>query len=121
MADVEPVAGDRAEAASPPLVIKILGEMDVSNVHRLRALLQDVTEPDPTIVIDMSELRFMDSSGLTVLVEATQRGAAVYLRQPSPIGPQLKLPQVPFVHGMSMQTPGLPRQILPAPQPPQSI
>jgi anti-anti-sigma factor len=86
MADVEPVAEEDADDASPPpLVIKILGEMDVSNVHRLRALLEDVTTPDPTIVIDMSELRFMDSSGLTVLLEATRRGATVYLREPSAI------------------------------------
>jgi anti-anti-sigma factor len=85
MAHSEPVEAGQAGASAPPLVIKILGEMDVSNVHRLRALLEDVTTPEPTIIIDMSELKFMDSSGLTVLLEATHRGATVYLREPSDI------------------------------------
>jgi anti-sigma B factor antagonist len=37
------------------------------------------------VVIDMSELAFMDSSGLTVMLEAARRGASVVLRQPSPV------------------------------------
>jgi anti-sigma B factor antagonist len=76
---------DSAQNGAAPHVIKIIGELDVSNAHRLRALLDDITTPAPTVVIDMSELAFMDSSGLTVMLEAARRGASVVLRQPSPV------------------------------------
>lgn len=36
----------------------------------------------PDVVVDMTELTFMDSSGLTVLLQAVNRGYAVRLRRP---------------------------------------
>jgi anti-sigma B factor antagonist len=77
--------GDDGDRAAIPHVIKIIGELDVSNAHRLRAILEGISDPSPRVIIDMSELSFMDSSGLTVLLEATRRGASVVLRQPSPV------------------------------------
>jgi anti-sigma B factor antagonist len=81
----ESEARARSDGGAPPQVVKIIGELDVSNAHRLRALLADIRTPSPTIVVDMSELAFMDSSGLTVLLEASRRGATIVLRHPSPV------------------------------------
>jgi stage II sporulation protein AA (anti-sigma F factor antagonist) len=66
-------------------VVRVVGELDVSNVDRLRALLDTIEEPCAAIVVDLGELTFMDSSGIGVLLERHRRGATVTLRNPSPI------------------------------------
>ena len=66
-------------------VLKLLGELDLSTVPLIRDELQAVLDRGPdTIVFDLSELQFMDSSGITLLVSVAQR-AEVELRNPQPI------------------------------------
>jgi anti-sigma B factor antagonist len=67
----------------PPHVVVLVGDLDVSNAPRLRAHLQTVTAG--SVVLDLTDLTFMDSSGIAVLLEAAQRGITITLRNPSEI------------------------------------
>jgi anti-sigma B factor antagonist len=67
----------------PPHVVVLVGDLDVANAHRLRAHLQTVTAVP--VVLDLTDLTFMDSSGIAVLLEAAQRGTTITLRNPSAI------------------------------------
>ncbi len=61
-------AGDGA------LVIECRGELDLSNAQQLRNALPPIDAQDISLVrIDMAEVTFMDSSGLTALLEADGR------------------------------------------------
>jgi anti-sigma B factor antagonist len=66
-------------------IVRIVGDLDVSNVDRLRAALDAIDDPHASIVVDLSELSFMDSSGLGALLERHRRGASITLRNPSSI------------------------------------
>lgn len=71
-------------------VIRAEGELDLSNVSELRAVVAEQCESKPSILIfDLSDLTYMDSSGLGVLVGAKRRLAPgegevlIITRQPS--------------------------------------
>lgn len=67
-------------------VFRITGELDVSNVGSVRSALEaTVGRGMERIVFDLSELSFMDSSGLAVLLAMTGRAATVEIRDPQPI------------------------------------
>lgn len=88
MADLEDDASHATVERSPdgaqPLVISISGEVDMSNVQaveaRLRGLLADA--PD-RVVVDLSALTFVDSSGIAVLLRVAEKIARLELRNPS--------------------------------------
>jgi anti-sigma B factor antagonist len=88
----EQLVGIRTEqitrAGRDALVMIVTGEIDLHTVGRLRAAVDDglerVADTDSvTLVIDLSEVTFLGSPGLTALVEATR--AARRLREPLPI------------------------------------
>jgi anti-sigma B factor antagonist len=55
-------------------VISVSGELDLASSPALEEELERVAKSDATvIVVDLSELEFMDSTGLSVLVRAHQR------------------------------------------------
>jgi len=65
----------------------VSGEIDAHSADRFATALDSVGDDLETIVVDLSEVTFMDSSGLRVLVGAQQRGDAggpnLVLRSPS--------------------------------------
>ena len=66
--------------------ITLGGELDISNVDALRTSLQPLLEQGPDIIVfDLRELRFMDSSGIAVLLEVAQRVPTVEIREPTPV------------------------------------
>lgn len=66
---------ERRDAAQTTLELK--GEFDLGVVDGVRAALAGADRDAPArIVIDISGLTFMDSSGLALLVEARQAAAA---------------------------------------------
>ncbi|KOU30751.1 hypothetical protein ADK53_27905 [Streptomyces sp. WM6373] len=72
-------------------VVHVGGEMDVDRAPMLRhALHTAITEPGgpAEIVVDLSDLSFCDSSGLSVLVNArptaAEHGRRISLRNPQP-------------------------------------
>lgn len=81
------LAHHRTEIAA---VVEVRGELDAASAPQLQAVLADlVDEQDElSIVVDLRELTFVDSSGLAVLARAQQRardsGVRIALAHPSP-------------------------------------
>lgn len=49
-------------------VVQIAGELEIANYAQVRSQLEDVGLQARTIALDLSELEFIDSSGLSVIV-----------------------------------------------------
>jgi len=68
-------------------VIHVRGEIDIATAGRLRDVIEPHMGPKQTIILDLSEVDFMDSSALHVLVQArgrlTENGGSLILRNPS--------------------------------------
>jgi anti-sigma B factor antagonist len=69
-------------------LIRAVGELDFSSSETLRAAAEGVlAEGHETLLIDLSEVRFLDSTGLSALVAvgraAARRGSSVGLIAPS--------------------------------------
>jgi anti-sigma B factor antagonist len=68
-------------------LVEVIGELDVSTSPRLREVMLDLIDDGArTIVIDMSQLNLLDSTGLGVLVgvlkRVLQHGGDLELRSP---------------------------------------
>ena len=74
-------------ATDEATVIHVRGEIDMATAERLRDAIEPHMGPKQTIILDFSEVEFMDSSGLNVLVQArgrlTEDGGSLVLRNPS--------------------------------------
>ena len=69
-----PNAFEITESVEPNGVRLILsGELDVAVIDRLQQRLAALAESDETVLLDLSELTFIDSSGLNVIVTAHRR------------------------------------------------
>jgi anti-sigma B factor antagonist len=67
-------------------VLRVSGEVDLSNVALLREAIESfVASSPPRIVLDVGDLTFMDSSGLAALLQIAARVDAVVLRHPRKI------------------------------------
>lgn len=67
-------------------VVRLEGELDMSTAPEFRTILRE-SLPSSPLVIDASELAFMDSSGVVVLLEVARSrngGGPVVLRGPRP-------------------------------------
>ena len=66
------VTHETTEASS---TVRLTGELDISTANGLERLLSELAAPDgpARIVVDLSGLRFMDSTGLRLLVTADLR------------------------------------------------
>lgn len=66
-----------AGVARGPVVVEVPGDLDLHSASRLRTVLTDQYRAGQCLVIiDMSELDFMDSSGLGVLIGGLKRAQA---------------------------------------------
>lgn len=95
-----PEAGDRpainpgelqvtVSGAEPEYEIRLLGELDMSTAPQLRdELLRVVSDGARMVTVDLSELAFVDSTGLSVLITGLKRlrqqGGEMALRSPTP-------------------------------------
>jgi anti-anti-sigma factor len=74
-------------------VIHVYGEIDLATCGRLRDVLEPHLGPKQSIVMDLSGVRFMDSSCLNLLVQArgtlTADGGSLILRNPSAMARRL--------------------------------
>ena len=65
--------------------LSLKGELDVSTCEALREQLIEVIDQGATdLVIDLTDLSFLDSSGLRGLIEGVQRGAQLTLTHLQP-------------------------------------
>ena len=68
----DPVAG--IERNDGYVVVSLAGELDLYNAHEVReALLECCAEAPDRLVIDLSAVKFIDSTALGVLIEARTR------------------------------------------------
>jgi anti-anti-sigma factor len=69
-------------------VIRLAGELDVSTSGELREVLERVDVDVPAIVLDVSDLTFVDSTGIGCLFKLERRaadaGGMVVVRHPQP-------------------------------------
>lgn len=82
--------------------LEAAGEVDASTQDILRGQLLEAIDKGATdLVLDLSEVTFLDSSGLRGLVEAVQRGASVRLTHLRPAVQQVfdivKIPGITVV------------------------
>jgi len=72
---------------SDATVICVSGEIDISTCERLRDAIEPHLGPKQWVILDLSGVEFMDSSGLHVLEQARGRltadGGSLILRNPS--------------------------------------
>ena len=75
------------ETKGDTLEVTLSGEFDMGAVATFRQALEDAAGPWQRVVIDVSDLAFMDSSGLQELVRlenrARERGLEVVIARPS--------------------------------------
>jgi anti-anti-sigma factor len=77
-----PLTATVAHDADGTTVVVLDGQLDLATAATAAEVF--ATLPSPTrVVIDASDLTFMDSSGLTVLLVAANRGLALQLRRPT--------------------------------------
>ncbi len=57
-------------------VIMVAGELDVETAPILEEALMETERPGSTLVVDLSGLQFVDSSGLDLLVRQHKRSSA---------------------------------------------
>ena len=70
-------------------LVTVVGDIDIDSCRRLREkLLQLIDAGATTVVLDLAQMEFVDSTGLDVLVGAhkrlSQRGGELVLRSPRP-------------------------------------
>jgi anti-sigma B factor antagonist len=64
-----PVLG--VESAGSATVVRLAGEIDLYNVDQVRTAIGGAVDSGPSrVVIDLSQVEFMDSTALGVLIEA---------------------------------------------------
>ncbi len=70
--------------ASGSQIVKLIGEIDISNADSIGRELDRVVADSPSrVIIDLEGLEFMDSSGIAMLLRAVGGTASVELRNPS--------------------------------------
>ena len=66
------------------LTIELRGDLDLSSVHELETAILAAEQSDtPRIVLDLAEVRFIDSTGLSQLLEAKRRSNGRFRIKPS--------------------------------------
>jgi anti-sigma B factor antagonist len=90
---VEPELTVTVEMAAGPahskLVVRVAGEVDIQTSPVLDEQLQRVTaDGAPSVVVDLSDVTFLDSTGLSVLIAGLKRcqeaGGTMRLASPRP-------------------------------------
>jgi anti-sigma B factor antagonist len=78
-----------------PVVVAVTGELDVTNVSEFAESVAEVPAPRP-VVLDLSELGYLDSAGLATLDRLTGTNCAVVvIPRSSPVFRAAKLMDLP--------------------------
>ena len=79
------VTVDVTTEADDVVLITVTGDIDIATVERIRSAVARATALHAKgLVLDLSGVKFMDSSGIAVLIEARTCVPAIALRRPSP-------------------------------------
>jgi anti-anti-sigma factor len=82
--DLLRITVDQVEEAR---LVRVAGEVDISTVAELRRQVRAACRAQGTVLLDLADVDFMDSSGLKVLLEAsdgaTTRDSPFFIVRPS--------------------------------------
>jgi anti-sigma B factor antagonist len=53
-------------------ILRVKGEIDFATADQLRTALKDALSVDPSVIVDMAGVTFIDVSGLRVVLEAAE-------------------------------------------------
>lgn len=85
------------------VVVRLAGELDLYNVEQVRSALLELAPDRPeTVILDLAEVEFVDSTVLGVLVEARSRFGDGVLRL---AGPQLETRRALKITGLDRHLP----------------
>jgi anti-sigma B factor antagonist len=74
------------EADDGSVTVTLSGELDITNVDRLASAVSPLIDHDPpTLVVDLGDVRFADSSAIALWVKWATNVSAIELRNPSPL------------------------------------
>lgn len=76
----------RVEAAGEHRGVRVIGELDASTAEILAGALREPLRQDGDLLLDVSELSFVDSAGIRLILvtcEALEGRGTVILRSPS--------------------------------------
>ena len=91
------------ERRNGALVLHLVGEIDLYNANQVREALLEALDSRPTrVVVDLSEVDFVDSTALGVLVEARSRLGGIGLLL---AGPQRETRRTLQVSGLDRHLP----------------
>jgi anti-sigma B factor antagonist len=69
-------------------VVSVTGDVDLVSAPHLREVMEEALGRSPHLIVDVAEMTFIDSSGLSALVhahrQAADAGASMIVRRPSP-------------------------------------
>jgi anti-anti-sigma factor len=83
---VAEIAIDAAVDASGVTIVTLSGELDSSNVDALETVVNPILAQSPErLAFQATDLRFIDSAGIAVLIRAAATVPTVELRDPSAI------------------------------------
>lgn len=67
-------------------VVRLVGEVDISNADAIGEKLdQMLGDGNERLVVDLTALEFMDSSGIAMLLRAAGRVESIAVRNPTPV------------------------------------
>ena len=82
------IAKFQLAAAANVATVMVIGEIDLSVCDELQSVVDDALAQYPTVLVDLAECTYMDSSGLRVLIgavgAATKAGRSVTAVHPTP-------------------------------------
>jgi anti-sigma B factor antagonist len=86
-----------------PSIVSLVGELDLGTIPRMEgALLEQVTQR-PAVLVDLSELAFIDSSGIGILIQALRSANGTPVR--ILVGPGSQVERVFEIAGISQALP----------------
>ena len=90
MSDLHPAEPENASASLSTdggvIVLRLSGELDLATVADIQRSVDAIAAQAPEhLVIDLTEVTFMDSSGIALLLEIAQSRPRTELRNPTPL------------------------------------
>jgi anti-sigma B factor antagonist len=85
---------------------RLVGELDISTADQLAEVLREECRQSGDVILDISGLRFMDSSGLRVVLDACDqlRDGHLIMRNPTPsVGRVFEVAGIKRVEGIRIQ------------------
>jgi anti-sigma B factor antagonist len=64
------------ERLAETAIVRVSGELDIATTPTLRDVLEGLSGPCDRVILDLSSLRFMDSTGIRLAVTEHQRATA---------------------------------------------